>query len=904
MKHILISILFSIMLSAHAALAGALTASDGAANDEFGESVSVAGSTVLVGAARDDDKGNNSGSVYAFANAISGSPTQYKLTASDGAASDLFGGAVSMSGNTALAGAVFGDGIMSNSGSAYVFVNAASGSPTQYELTASDGATDDFFGHAVGLSGSTALVGAPQDDDKGTDSGSAYVFSNATSGSPTQRKLTASDGATLDYFGIAVSLSGSTALVGAYHDDDKGNASGSAYVFVNATSATPTQYKLTASDGTAGDWFGGAVSLDGSTALIGAHNDDDKGSFSGSAYVFVNATSATPTQYKLTASDAAVNDNFGIAVSLSGSTALIGAYRGDDKATDSGSAYLFLNANTASPAEIKLSASDGAVNDYFGYSVGLDGDNFAVGAYRKNTYRGKVYTGSVSSFSTLDAGNTSKTIDGISFISQEDWIIGKTTDTNQVTLGSGDTGAVTAPGKSVYVGKLAGSDDNRLIINGSLTANGVYVGAAGNAGNVVEVHGTLAASGGIFVAAGSSIGGDGVIQGEMNIAEGASFVGDLTLPSGSTVSGGGTVEGNLILEAGAQLVFDPAKTLTVTGTVALGGNFGIDDILGLDSSTAVGTYKLIDGTGTDFSLQISENWGPENAHNLGNGKFAYFQQGSLELVVETPTPEIAVSGKGLGITSGDITPNAADGTDFGSASIEGGSIVHTFEISNTGSAGLTLTSTAPDHVTISGPGFTAFTVTAQPPSPLVPPQGAQSFTVRFAPPGVGTWIATIGIANDDSDENPFTFDVTGNGLTSKALFDVTASGAGLAGADAEPDATPFHDGVENLVKYAFNMNLAGPDSSKLVAGTGTSGLPNVSLSDAGEATLIRVEFIRRRNSGLIYTPKRSGTLTPGSFGLLTALPVVTPINAIWERVVVEETTAMPAAFIIVEVTLP
>ena len=132
---------------------------------------------------------------------------------------------------------------------------------------------------------------------------------------------------------------------------------------------------------------------------------------------------------------------------------------------------------------MKLTASDGAASDSFGVSVSLDGDNFLIGAYFKNSARGKAYSGSVSSMTTLDTGNASRTIDGISFISQDDWIIGQSTDANQVILTAGDTANVTADGKAVYIGKNADSDHNQLAIDGILIATDVYVGAEGNTGN-------------------------------------------------------------------------------------------------------------------------------------------------------------------------------------------------------------------------------------------------------------------------------------------------------------------------------------------------------------------------------------------------------------------------------------
>ena len=319
-----------------------LTASDGAASDLFGNSVSVSGDTALISAPYDDDQGDRSGSVYVFERDATGSwSEQEKLTASDGAAGDAFGFFVSVSGDTALIGAPDNQG----SGSAYVFVRDATGTwSEQAKLAASDGAAGDIFGQSFSVLGNTALIGAPQDDDLGSVSGAVYVFVRDATGTwSEQAKLTASDGAAGDLFGNPVLVSGDTALIGARVDDDRGFHSGSVYVFVrDATGSWSEQAKLTASDGAANDVFGNSVSVSGDTALIGVARDDDRGDNSGSAYVFVrDATGNWSEQAKLTASDGAAGDVFGYSVSLLDGTALIGAAGNDDRGESSGSVYVF-----------------------------------------------------------------------------------------------------------------------------------------------------------------------------------------------------------------------------------------------------------------------------------------------------------------------------------------------------------------------------------------------------------------------------------------------------------------------------------------------------------------------------------------------------------------------------------
>ncbi len=137
-------------------------------------------------------------------------------------------------------------------------------------------------------------------------------------------------------------------------------------------------------------------------------------------------------------------------------------------------------------------------------------------------------------------------------------------------------------------------------------------------------------------------------------------------------------------------------------------------------------------------------------------------------------------------------------------------------------------------------------------------------------------------------------------------FEAAAAAAGLADDNALADATPFNDGVPNLLKFAFGLNLGGPDTRRMTPG-GTAGLPTAYLHEDG-GTFFRVEYLRRKNSGLSYTPRKSTTLASDSFSVLTGTPVVSDIIGFpdWERVTVDEpydpitTTKL---FTVVEVTL-
>jgi hypothetical protein len=384
-----------------------LTAADGAASDYFGSAVSLSsdGNTALVGSSRDDTlAGTDAGSAYVFVRSGSTWSQQVKLTAANGAATDYLGQSVFLSGDglTALVGAYQDDTPAgANAGSAYVFVRSESSWSQQAQVTAGDGAAGDNLGIAVSLSsdGNTALVGSSGDDTPaGTDAGSAYVFGRSGGSWSLQAKLTAADGEASDDFGISVSLSGdgSTALVGAFFEDTPAANTGCAYVFVRSGSSWTQQAKLTVADGAVGDYFGCSDSLsgDGNTALVGAYNDDTPaGANAGSACVFVRSGSSWSQLPKLTASDGAANDSFGSSVSLSsdGATALVGA-SGDDAAAglNVGSAYVFVWDGSTWSEQSKLTAADGAFNDYFGCSVSLNSDGSAalVGANGDDTLAG------------------------------------------------------------------------------------------------------------------------------------------------------------------------------------------------------------------------------------------------------------------------------------------------------------------------------------------------------------------------------------------------------------------------------------------------------------------------------------------------------------------------------------
>jgi Tfp pilus assembly protein PilV len=605
-----------------------LTASDGATADYFGYSVSASGDSVLAGAYFDDDKGTDSGSAYYY-KGLNGEGKRgtvnetVKLLAFDSEEDDHFGVSLSLSADSALVGVSRNDGKGSDSESVYYYkgLNSVNGNQTDIssldgknatwetvKLLASDSEADDHFGGSLSLSAESALVGAYQHDDDGKiNSGSAYYYkglNGAEKGGTVEQdvKLVASDGTAEDYFGISVSLSTDNALVGAYqHDDDGKINSGSAYYYKGLNGAekgstVEQDVKLVASDGAAGDLFGVSVSLSGDSALVGTQYGDGKESSSGSAYYYKGLNEAekggtVEQDVKLVASDGATEDYFGRSASLSADIALVGALGDDDKGSNSGSAYYYkgLNGyekNSTVYQDVKLLASDGAASDQFGRSVSLSGDRFVIGARSAwvgvdgtAVQTGKAYAGDIRAFTTLDAdGGATLATDGISFVSQGDWIIGETTSGNQVTLGKvwsfnqanlagawfKDTADVTADGKAVYIGKDTDADNNTLIIEGTLAANSVYVGTEDNSGNTLR----MAVGGRINATTGAAL---------VELSAGNTIVFDLGVAEGEESSG--TTDTRTGLVVATNLVFG--------GTLELVAGEGFEAVIGNE-------YKLFD----------------------------------------------------------------------------------------------------------------------------------------------------------------------------------------------------------------------------------------------------------------------------------------------------------------------
>ena len=319
-----------------------LVATDGAPGDRFGWRVAISGDTIVVGANGDDSA---RGSAYVFGRNGSAWSQQAKLTASDGAATDQFGWGLGLSGDTVVVGAP-GDtinGVMR--GSAYVFVRSGGSWSEQQKLTSPDGGFNDRFGISAGIDGETAVVGSLfADVGSNTNQGAAYVFARSGTVWTQQQKLLATDGAANDQLGNSVAVSGNTIITGAFAAVIGSNPDrGAAYIFTRDGSNWSQQGKLVANDSPNEIFFATSVAISGNLAVIGSPYTSISGNINrGSAYVFARTGTNWTQQLKILADDGSNGDFFGGTVAIEGSTVAAGAAEDEVGSNiDQGSAYIF-----------------------------------------------------------------------------------------------------------------------------------------------------------------------------------------------------------------------------------------------------------------------------------------------------------------------------------------------------------------------------------------------------------------------------------------------------------------------------------------------------------------------------------------------------------------------------------
>jgi hypothetical protein len=397
-----------------------------------------------------------------------------------------------------------------------------------------------------------------------------------------QAQVTASDGAQQDQLGYSVAISGDTAVVGANGADTAGGTNaGAAYVFTRSGGVWTQQQKLTASDGAQGDFFGFSVAISGDTVIVSAHTKDTAGgSDAGAAYVFTRSGGVWTQQQKLTASDGAQGDLFGFSVAISGDTAIVGAVHHDlGIITDAGAAYVFTRVGGVWNQQQKLTASDGQLDSLFGHSVAINGDTAVVGAYLQGV--AGIGTNAGAAYVFTRSGGV--------------W-------TQQQRLFASDGGPADNFGSSVAI-----SGDTAVVgaINAD-TAGGSRAGAAyvfTRSGGVWTQQQKLTASDGtanqLF---GYSVGisGDTVIVGAYR--DGTTAVPDVGAAYVFTRGGGTWTEQQKIVASDGTLGDAFGFSVAISGTTAISGAFANDTAAGVNAGSAY-FFNLVCNTPPTIAAQ-------------------------------------------------------------------------------------------------------------------------------------------------------------------------------------------------------------------------------------------------------------------------------------------------------------
>jgi len=356
-------------------------APDGLAGDEFGSSVALDGWHVISGA---PGRGTaNSGAAYIHERTGGTWVLRRTLAGTGVSAGDHFGSSVAIGGDRAAVGAPRRSG----GGAVHLFKRLDDSWIEDDVLTATDAGDLDQFGVSVALEDDVVVVGASGNDDAcndddGCDSGAAYVFRLTGNEWMHEAKLAAGDAAAGDLFGQTVAIDGGRVVVGSPRDDDGGSSSGAAYVFTFGGEGWIQTAKLIASDAANNVEFGRSVAAAGNAVVVGAWLEDTRGPNAGAAYVYRLAGDSWVEDAKLVAPESAAHDNFGTAVAIYANTIVVAA-PGNDAACpqtstcNSGTAFLFRRTEVGWSDAARLTAPEAAAGDRFGWSVGL-GESHAV----------------------------------------------------------------------------------------------------------------------------------------------------------------------------------------------------------------------------------------------------------------------------------------------------------------------------------------------------------------------------------------------------------------------------------------------------------------------------------------------------------------------------------------------
>jgi len=708
-----------------------------------------------------------------------------------------------------------------------------------------------------------------------------------------------------DNFGNAVAVWGDTVVVGAHWEesaapgvngDDSDNSlhrAGAVYVYVQDGGAWTQQAYLKAPDVTTGpgtgDKFWFSVGISGDTIVVGAHHEDSNAtgvngdpsdnslSETGAAYVFVRSGTTWTQQAYLKASTqtlAVPGRLFGASVAIDGDTIVVGAPQDSSGATTvngpednideitSGAAHVFVRRGTTWSKEAYLKPFNtggrpvGATwGDRFGDSVSVQGDTVVIGA---------PYEDSNALGVNGDGADNSASNSGAAYV----FVRNGTTWTQEAYLKASNTDEGDKFGWAVTV------DENTIAVTSreeKSRETGVNPQENDNSGNPSGAAYVFTRSGttwtqeayikGPHAQLGSSIdlwGNSLIIGNDRNFfPSGGIDTLDLFIPPY-------TNRGSAYLYTRTGTSWRLASYLKASDTSSNSGGDQFGKSVGIHGCTSVVGAWREDSNATGIN-------GDDSNNSLFDPGAAYVFEGLGAI----PAREIVVldGGDDWRFPTGvEFMDGQASPFDFG-LTPHGTPLFRDIVIVNLGWDDLTISDITPP---------TNYAI-LDPPTEPIPSWGRNYFTLRLHDNTTGVFPGDVVITSDDPDEGSFELPVTGEVFDDE--LEVWFINAGLV-ADQDPLATPHDDGTNNLLKYAFNMDGSGPDFTVMTPGTGTEGLPFMEVTGSGASSILRMEFVRRVDSGVTYDPQKSFDLAV--WDPLTDTPTIVPINANWERAVYEE----------------
>ena len=592
-------------------------------------------------------------------------------------------------------------------------------------------------------------------------------------------------------------------------------------------------------------------------------------------------------QAYLKASNTGAGDLFGHSVAVSGDTVVVGALGEDaiatgvngtvdESASMAGAAYVFVRSGTTWSQQAYLKASNTGAGDWFGYSVAVSGDTVVVGAPLED--------GSATGVNGTAAEGAPDS--GAAYV----YLRSGTTWSQQAYLKASNTGwydyfgwSVAVSGSTVLVGSI-NEDGSATGVNGTVTD-----GARGSGAAYVFVRSGTAWSQQAYLKAHQVTPDDQF--GTSVAVSGDTLVVGAPYDDGSATGVNGTVDEGTP-QAGAAYVFVRSGTTWSQQAYLKAHQVTPDDQFG--TAVAVSGDTLMvgapyeDGSATGVNGTVDEGAPRAGAaYVFVRSGTTWSQQAYLKAHQVTPDDQfgtsVAVSGDTVvvGANKEDGSATGVNGPVTEGASSAGAAYVYvrsgtTWSQQAYLKAHQIMSAEFGYSVAVSGDTVVA---------------GARSATGGNGP------------VNGEASASGAAYIFTGVGPAPPSALNDWIASTGLTGNDALPLAAPHGDGVANLQKCAFNLNGAAADTRILTPGTGTAGLPVISVAGTASAPVLRVEFLRRTTGGLIYTPqKNSGLSAP--WQPLTDMPTVTSLDATWERVVYEEPVTGERWFARVQVEMP